>query len=130
MPPSQPVSGDGSNDNPYTADCDPATVGDCRVSSFPARSLSGFWRNEYVPAYACPLAHPFLRTVDYAPVGTQLPDGVQVAGLGPIGVSISGVIEDPNGRAYGTLTGFPNSSATNWDGGTNSYQVILHCGVR
>jgi hypothetical protein len=29
----------------------------------------------------------------------------------------------------GTLTGFPNSSATNWlwDLGTNSYQVILHC---
>jgi hypothetical protein len=27
----------------------------------------------------------------------------------------------------GTDTGFPNSSATNWETGTNSYQLQLHC---
>ena len=51
-----------------------------------------------------------------APFGTELPFGVEVQGLGPIGVSISaesGATGDPN-SAGGTLTGYPHSSATNW----------------
>jgi hypothetical protein len=28
---------------------------------------------------------------------------------------------------FRTDTGFPNSSATNWETDTNSYQVQLHC---
>jgi hypothetical protein len=66
---------------------------------------------------------------DYAPFGTSIPFGVEVQGLGPIGVSISGesgATGDPN-SAGGTLTGFSDSSATNWKGGTQSYKVILHC---
>jgi hypothetical protein len=34
------------------------------------------------------------------------------------------------GFAGQTATGHPNSSATNWTVGTNSYRVVLHCGLR
>jgi hypothetical protein len=99
------------------------------VDAFAGRSLTGLWANEYVPAYQCPqLDHPYLLHQDYVPFGTTVPDGVEVVGLGPIGVHITGTNIDPAGFAFGTLTGFPNSSATNWTiGSTNSYKVILHC---
>jgi hypothetical protein len=133
------VTGSGTNDDPYvTTDCvleskfDEHEIYDC---TFPARALSGLWANEYVPAYKCPASFPWLLFFNYAPSGTQLPDGVEVDGLGPIGVSISGVssaIPGPDSRrpgklATGTLTGFPNSSATSWRLGINSYTVVLHC---
>ncbi len=123
----QPVSGDGSNNNPYTAACDDEIDLDCTVSAFASRSLSGLWKNEYVPAYKCPDSHPWLLNKGYAPGGTALPNGVEVAGLGPIAVSITGVSTSPDRYANGTATGFPNSSATSWSLGTNSYQVKLHC---
>ena len=53
-----------------------------------------------------------------------------MAGLGPIGVSITGFFSvdlDTVWRITGADTGCPNSSATNWTTGTNSYQVKLHC---
>ena len=130
----QAVSGDGSSSNPYIAECaDPQNVV-CTVSAFAARSLSGLWANEYVPAYKCPTSHPYLYDHRYAPAGTSVPNGVEVSGLGPIGVSITGikttrVTVDEITSAYttGTDTSFPNSSATNWEIDTNSYQVKLHC---
>jgi RTX calcium-binding nonapeptide repeat (4 copies) len=127
------VTGDGSNDHPFTAPVDDPTAVDSAVSSFASRSLSGWLSNEYVPAYKCPdLAgsppHPLLLDQGYAPFGTDLPEGVEVQGLGPIGVSITGINVSPDDRlSIGTLTGFSNSSATNWKGGTQSYQVVLHC---
>jgi RTX calcium-binding nonapeptide repeat (4 copies) len=121
-----PVTGDGSSDNPYTAPCDDETKTICVVSSLRARSLDGLWDSENVPAYKCPTSHPYLHAQSYAPFGTALPDGVEVAGLGPIGVSISG-IKTSGGWAIGTLTGFPQSSATSWSIGTNSYRVQPHC---
>lgn len=33
----------------------------------------------------------------------------------------------PPNRFNGTLTGFPNSSATSWSFGTHAYRIILHC---
>ena len=120
------ITGDGSSDNPYTAPCDNEKQTICVVSSFRARSLSQLWDSENVPAYKCPASHAYLHAQSYAPFGTALPDGVEVAGLGPIGVSISG-IKTSGGWAVGTSTGFPNSSATSWSIGTNSYQVKLHC---
>jgi hypothetical protein len=131
----QPVSGDGSNDNPFIAACDDPSQDPCTVSSFPARTLSGLWSNEYVPAYICapppgdPTGRLFLQDQNYAPGGTSVPNGVEVQGLGPIGVSITGTSPGIplSPRATGTLTGFPYSSATNWTTGTNSYKVILHC---
>ncbi len=53
------------------------------------------------------------------PFGTQVVNGLDVAGLGPIGVSIAGAsfipVTTPNGghlkQATGTLTGGINSSA-------------------
>jgi hypothetical protein len=124
----KPVSGDGSNGNPYIAACDDETRVDCVVSSFPARSLSGWWANEYVPAYKCPASHPYLYARAYFPYGTTVPWGVEVLGLGPIGVSISGYsIIESSWLVTGTTTGGFASSATNWTTGTNSYKVKLHC---
>jgi hypothetical protein len=102
------------------------------VSSFPYRSLSGLWANEYVPAYICPFytqnPHRWLYNESYAPEGTTLPNGVGAQGLGPIGISVTGDdAAPPDNMPGGTLTGFPNSSATNWEIGTNSYQLQLHC---
>jgi hypothetical protein len=123
----QPVSGDGSNGNPYIAECDDGSGVFCSVSSFASRSLSGLWKNEYVPAYECPTSHPWLHNQNFAPGGTALPLGVEVRGLGPIAVSITGVSTTTDSFANGTATGFPNSSATSWSLGTNAYQVVLHC---
>jgi RTX calcium-binding nonapeptide repeat (4 copies) len=132
----QAVSGDGSYNNPYKAECDDPRLVDCEVTVFAARSLSGLWANEYVPAYQCPTSHPYLYNQSYAPAGTSLPHGVEVSGLGPIGVSITGRKSmeghpESDGWIYdhtiATSTGFPDSSATNWEIDTNSYQVQLHC---
>jgi hypothetical protein len=129
----KPVTGDGTNDDPFIAPCDDERQTDCVVSSFPGRSLSGLWANEYVPAYKCPTSHPYLYSQNYAPFGTALPKGVEVAGLGPIGVSITGKLTVWEGvlnlssYAVGTRTGGANSSATSWSLDTNSYQVKLHC---
>ena len=111
----------------------PANV-DCTTPLFAARSLTGLWANEYVPAYKCPTSHPYMYNQSYAPQGTVLPPGVGVLGLGPIGMNITGIetrqdVEFDATRVYalGTLTGGLNSSATNWEFDTNSYQVQLHC---
>ena len=130
----QSVSGDGSSANPYVAECTEPQKVICTTPLFAARSLSGLWANEYVPAYKCPRSHPYLEGTKYAPAGTALPHGVGVLGLGPIGISITGfkstqvtVNGITSGYTTGTDTGFPNSSATNWEIGTNSYQIQLHC---
>lgn len=128
----QPVTGNGSNDNPYTAPCDNPQLIDCTVSSFGRRSLTGWWTHEFVPAYKCPADHPYLLGRWYAPFGTFLPQGVEVDGLGPIGVAITGWSSTtPPGQDFlvftGTTTGYPNSSATSWRTETNYYRVILHC---
>jgi hypothetical protein len=131
----QSVSGDGSSANPYVAECTTPQNVVCTTPFFAARSLSGLWANEYVPAYQCPPSHPYLYHERYAPAGTSLLQGVGVLGLGPIGMSITGIktkdvmTSDGVTSIYliGTDTGFPNSSATNWETGTNSYQVQLHC---
>jgi hypothetical protein len=127
------VTGDGSNANPYRADCDPGTgFGsgvDCKVS-FAPRTLCCFWANEYVPAYECPTFDKWLLNQNYAPAGTALPKGVEVQGLGPIGVSITSRLYTRSGIYYlssGTATGHTFSSATNWTVGSASYKVILHC---
>ena len=137
------VTGDGSNSNPFTAFCNSSGAG-CTVA-FPARTLKGAWANEYVPAYSCPGAFPYLLDKNYAPRFATWGPGVEIQrnqfrDLGyPIQVNITGKsyfneATRPN-LFSGTLTGFPNSSATNWlwdlgmggRGGPNSYQIILHC---
>jgi RTX calcium-binding nonapeptide repeat (4 copies) len=126
----QTVSGDGSSANPYTAACSDPQSTICTVNAFPARSLTGVWKNEYVPAYQCPSSHALLHNHKYAPAGTSLIHGVEVAGLGKIGVSITGfktTTLTSGTYEIGSDTGWPNSSATSWDFGTNSYRVQLHC---
>jgi hypothetical protein len=129
----QPVSGDGSDDNPFIAPCDNPSLVDCTVGSFPTRppgGFGGFWSSEYVPSYKCPPDHPWLLNRDYAPYGTSIPRGVEIQGLGPIGVSISVIhrsASPPPSQVTGTRTGFLASSATNWNGPGASYKVILHC---
>lgn len=122
------VSGDGSNSNPYTeiGTCS-WSVNSCTVS-FDSRTLSGLWTNEQVPAYACPAPDSFLSATDFAPFGTTVPGGVEVNGLGPIGIYIPRTRDVPSNLGYtpgGTLR--DSSSATNWTIGSASYQVVLHC---
>lgn len=121
------VTGSGTNLDPYMAPCDGSgSTPSCVVSSFASRSLTGFWANEFVPAYRCPGDHPYLLNANYALAGTSLPNGVEVEGLGPIGVSIAGTAT-VTGVAVGTLTGGQLSSATNWTTGAASYRIVLHC---
>ena len=130
----QSINGDGSSGNPYVAECtDPQNVV-CTTPFFLPRSLTGLWVNEYVPAYQCPSSHPYLYDESYAPAGTKLLQGIGVLGLGPIGVSITGIKTKRVTVGFvtsiyliGSDTGWPNSSATNWTTGTNSYRVQLHC---
>lgn len=109
----------------------------CTVS-FPERTLSGFWANEFVPAYRCPTSgnfykdFPYLVNQNYAPEGTSLRNGVEVQGLGPIGVSILRVSDTTalyhsTGHLYATGTETDASSATSWTTGSASYHVVLHC---
>ncbi len=128
------VTGDGSNGNPYTAPCDEPQNVDCTVSAFPQRTLSGSWANEYVPSYGCPVDHPYLLDRGYSPPFTSWGSGVEIKeddGAFPIDVSITGqkLLQPPLANVFGaTLTGYPNSSATNWLwGGTHWYKVVLHC---
>lgn len=129
------VSGSGTKDDPYIAPCSSEPTDDpdgfsCLVNSFAARTLKAL-ANEYVPVYQCPAERPWLVNENYAPVGTTLLKGVEVQGLGPIGVSITGGSrEDRERNTYGyhaTGAGFPFSSAQNWSLGEQSYKVILHC---
>ncbi len=131
------VTGVGSNDSPFVAPCDDPQDEDCTITAFPARTLSGAWANEYVPAYECPSDHPYLLNNNYAPPFTTWGPGVEIRGDDtpagrPIDVAITGYSyfnePTPPNLFSGTLTGFPNSSATNWLwGGTHWYQVVLHC---
>jgi hypothetical protein len=129
----QAVTGDGTNESPFTADCADPQNTDCTVTAFPYRTLEGLWANEYVPAYQCSSSHPYLLQQGFAPGGTSLPPGVAANGLGDIGMSITGVKWSEGiliffeRYALGTETGFPKSSVTNWTFGTRSYQVQLHC---
>jgi hypothetical protein len=129
------VFGSGTDSDPYVAPCTTVTSYGCDVE-FPPRTLSGLWVSEGVPAYECPGNHPFLFNANYAPFGTVLPVGVEVTGLGPIGVHITNTLQPtvtpvqgmPGLGVFterGTSTEF--SSATSWSLGTNSYRMILHC---
>jgi hypothetical protein len=128
------VTGNGSNDSPFTAPCDDPEDVDCTVSAFPERGLSDAWANEYVPAYQCPTDHPYLVSKRYAPPFTAWGAGVEIQEddpARPIAVSISGqrLLDPPLANVFGgTYTGYPNSSATNWLwGGSHWYKVVLHC---
>jgi hypothetical protein len=128
---SQWVRGSGTYEDPYRTDyCDedhPGVEG-CSVT-FPPRTLTGFWANEEVPSYACPSIYVLLNH-NYAPPGTTLPPGVEVQGLGPIGVNITSV-----GAYGGTGINYDRanrtvpygSSATNWTTDSASYRVTVHC---
>jgi hypothetical protein len=123
------TSGTGSNTDPYSAECDPVEPidVDCETSEVWSESLTGLWTHAYVPAVQCPASHPWLTNTNYVPWGTVVPNGIEIAGLGPIGVSISGDNRDSNDYTIGTLTGGDYSSVTNWTGGTNTYTIYLHC---
>jgi hypothetical protein len=120
------VQGDGSNDHPFVAPCDDPGNVDCTITAFPERSLSGAWANEYVPAYQCPAGHQYLLNHVYGPSFTSWGPGVEIVrddveGLGfPIQVAITGFsyFNEPTrpNMFSGTLTGFPNSSATTGSG--------------
>lgn len=128
-------TGSGTNESPFVKPCVQSDETNCTVE-FSPRPLDGFWSGEYVPAYQCPVDHPYLaKAIDYAPFGTSVPRGVEVVGLGPIGVSITASAETRyagEGLFYktyktGTLTGLGNSSATHWSVGKHEYQIKLHC---
>jgi hypothetical protein len=122
------ITGSGTNADPYVAsDCSFVLPGGVCEFVFPQRTLTGYWANEYVPAYKCNSTYPFLHFHAYA---TELvPHGVNTNGPidSNIGVNISGIYSTASGYAGGTLTGFPHSSATNWGLGASSYWVELYC---
>jgi hypothetical protein len=95
--------------------------------SRPESHPRGLWSNEFVPSYQCPDSHDYLEDRNYAPAGTALINSVEVKGLGPIGVSITGtrgsvgILGIIDNYAIGSLTGLPDSSATNWKGGNQNY---------
>jgi hypothetical protein len=122
----QATSGSGTDASPFTAECNPVepSTTDCKVQLW-QQSLSKLWTHAAVPALQCPASHPWANNTDYAPFGTSVPFGVEIAGLGPIGVSIQGTLSDSDG--YVTGTRIEGSSATNWTDGTNTYTVYLHC---
>ena len=95
----KPVTGDGTNDDPYIAPCDNEKQTDCVVSSFPARSLTGLWANEYVPAYKCPTSHPYLYARTTRPLAPRCRRASRSSGLGPIGVSITGTLTVSGGHS-------------------------------
>jgi hypothetical protein len=56
--------------------------------------------------------------------------GVGVAAVGLTGIKTKDVTTSDRVTSIyliGTDTGVPNSSATNWETGTNLYQLQLHC---
>jgi hypothetical protein len=129
------VTGSGTDSDPYVRPCTLLTNYGCAVE-FPPRTLTGLWVSEGIPAYECPVVHPYLVNANYAPLGTVLPVGVEVTGLGPIGVHMTYTLEPTITPAQGSPgfnvhtdrgTSAKSASATSWSFGTNSYGVILHC---
>jgi hypothetical protein len=112
--------------SPLTAECNPVEppATDCKVQLW-QQSLTNLWTHAAVPALQCPASHPWLNNTDYVPFGTSVPFGVEIGGLGPIGVSIQGTLSDSAG--YVTGTRIEGSVATNWTTGTATYTVYLHC---
>jgi hypothetical protein len=49
---------------------------------------------------------------------------MSITGFKSTQVTVNGIT---SGYTTGTDTGFPNSSATNWNTSTNSYRIQLHC---
>ena len=125
------VGGRGTDDDPYVAPCDNPGGVDCTVNAFPEIILRSFWTSKVVPAYRCPAGHEYLIHENYVSFGTLVPRGVEIAGLGPVGVSItafsSKAINQYERRATGTRTGASNATATNWSDGPAAFRVILHC---
>src|SRR5436190_4766926 len=72
------VTGNGSNDRPFSAPCDDPGRVDCTITAFPQRTLSGAWANEYVPAYKCPSDHQYLLRKKYAPSFNTWGPGVEI----------------------------------------------------
>ena len=133
------VVGDGSNDHPYSAtDCDSVTNGVCHIQ-FPDVPING-WETKYVPAYQCPANYKWLENHSYSP-GRSVPLGFQVIDeeTTGVGVTVTGNSTDlgksqvANGKTYdfyystGTLTGFPNSSMTNYDVQTHGVIFGIYC---
>jgi hypothetical protein len=131
------ITGNGTNADPYTGSCQ-RVDGDCRIT-FANRDLQLIFDHEYVPAYRCPESDPWLlkKTVTQ---GRIVPPGVLFqAHYGTLGVSITGVskkegkTEQRGTKVYvfeystGTLTGFPNSSVTNWGFGGAIYGISIYC---
>jgi hypothetical protein len=127
------LRGDGSADNPFEADCDRgSTPTNCVVSSFPSRSLIGIWSTDQPPSYRCPTtgkdaASKYLLNHTYVPWGTSVPNGIEIRGLGPIGVTMALFLTTDDGYAAGNLSGGPLNSATHWGFAVDRYQVVLHC---
>jgi hypothetical protein len=80
----------------------PSTT-DCKIQLW-SESFTGLWTHAGVPAMQCPASHPWANNTDYVPFGTSVPFGVEIAGLGPIGVSIQEVLSGSGGFASGTGT--------------------------
>ena len=136
--PSTAAAGRGTNNDPYSGSCTEEVEGSC-VVSFDRRLLRpGLVKSDYVPAYRCPASHPWLLKKTLTE-GRILPAGVKFTADPDVAVNITGVskkegkTEKQGHKVYafdyatGTLTGFPNSSVTNWGARDAYYRLSLYC---
>jgi hypothetical protein len=104
-----------------------------RLVEKPVRTLQPF-ADEYVPAFTCPVTHPYLvdERFDGNP-GSALRGIIVRRSSANLDVSITGPqgIEHPfragSQLLHGIKAGFPNSSAMNWDFVPNTYQIVMKC---
>ena len=131
----KPVTGSGTDTDPYVADCsDPERV-DCTVDSFAWRQIhcpgiNCFWGGENVPAYQCPRGHPYLLNQPYPPTALNHPNGVQLVIEDRVGFHIEVInhaIDSFIFTEFRTAINSAGSSVTNWADTVRSYRVILHC---
>ncbi len=104
-----------------------------RLVEKPVRTLQPF-ADEYVPAFTCPVTHPYLVDERFDGNPTSALRGILVRRSSKdLDVSITG----PAGVAHpflpgrlllsGIRPGFPNSSAMNWSFESQQYQIIMKC---
>jgi hypothetical protein len=104
-----------------------------RLMEKPVRTLQPL-ADEYVPAFTCPVTHPYLVDERFDGNPTSALRGILVRRSSKdLDVSITG----PAGVAHpflpgrlllsGIRPGFPNSSAMNWSFESQQYQIIMKC---
>lgn len=131
------VSGSGTADSPYTADCDNDAIRKdftvCTVT-FPDRTVK-FWDGERLGSYQCPSARPYLANIDVPPRSNLIDNGIEIRGMAPFGIQVVASAglptkTDPHAwwvNALKVPSGVGSGSVSNWNTDPRAYGVTLHC---